>query len=107
MTEREMIRKLGLRPWDQPGGKTAPEAAFRGLFRDSFIVEKILSGTGFLENLSWRDGALRRVWVNPETGSIVTYCEGDVYLVQYNEELRFDAWWEAEDFYLNDCHGVA
>lgn len=100
--EQHVIQALGLQPWAEPGGTIRPEAAYKGFGMDLFAACEILRHTGFLENLSWKETNLRRVWVNPSTGSILTYCEGDWFLLQYNEETRYDAWWAAEAFYLHE-----
>jgi len=39
---------------------------------------------GFMEVVRWSDKQFRRVWVNPSERSTITYCEGDIIVMQHS-----------------------
>ena len=38
---------------------------------------------GYTEVAKWRDGRYRAVWKSDDEHTIITYCEGDVYVSRY------------------------
>lgn len=52
------------------------------------VVEHHLPA-GYQEQVSWRDGGYRRVWIAPPELAILTYAEGDVMLDLYATPAAF------------------
>lgn len=46
--------------------------------------------TGFEEQPQWKDGQFRTVWINDKDLSTITYCEGDITVMQHSIQASYD-----------------
>jgi hypothetical protein len=46
--------------------------------------------TGFKEQGHWGDGQFRTVWINDKDLSTITYCEGDIIVMQHPTQASYD-----------------
>lgn len=55
---------------------------------------------GFEDVPEWSDGPYRNVWINPQQWTTITYCEGDVTVMQHTDKTAYDEdIVNAEEFY--------
>lgn len=45
---------------------------------------------GFEEQPQWKDGGFRTVWINNNELSTITYCEGDIIVMQHKTQASYD-----------------
>jgi hypothetical protein len=46
--------------------------------------------TGFKEQVHWGDGQFRTVWINDKDLTTITYCEGDIIVMQHHTQASYD-----------------
>lgn len=47
--------------------------------------------TGYEEQPQWKDGQFRTVWINNADLSTITYCEGDISVMQHKTQASYDS----------------
>ena len=45
---------------------------------------------GYREQPHWKDGQFRTVWINDVEWSTITYCEGDISVMQHATQASYD-----------------
>ena len=45
---------------------------------------------GFEEQVHWGSGQFRTVWINDKDLSTITYCEGDITVMQHSIQASYD-----------------
>lgn len=45
---------------------------------------------GFDEVAHWKDGQFRTVWINDDELTTITYCEGDISVMQHTTQASYD-----------------
>jgi hypothetical protein len=61
---------------------------------------------GFEEQGHWGDGQFRTVWINDKDLSTITYCEGDIIVMQYATQAAYNiAIVKAAEFYEAEKKG--
>lgn len=76
----KFIRKFGL----------VGKETLRGSFGGDSVSLSLDLPSGFSERPEWADGGFRKVWTSDRHYAIITYCEGDISLVQFPGAFPFD-----------------
>jgi len=46
--------------------------------------------SGFEEQIHWKDKQFRTVWINNKDIAMITFCEGDIIVMQYITQDAYD-----------------
>jgi len=54
------------------------------------MCEDLTVPEGFKENINFRDHHFRRVWLNDKELITITYCEGDIIVMQHSNQASYN-----------------